>query len=158
MCLHEGCGAMGASDSKDIELFYAGIPPSVNHYWKSRNCGKFIRHYVSKEGKEFKRNLDAIIPEGRQIRGPVSVSITLVMPDKRRRDVDNYLKATLDALQPKAIEDDCQIVKLDICKIYRKGQPGTYITIQQCEEIMESPRGIKLPNPQNHTLKGCYVV
>ena len=106
----------------------------MNHYWKARACKGFVQHYISPDGRKFKEDLAAIIPPGRQLCGPVSVSITLCMPDKRRRDVDNFLKATLDALQPKAILDDSQIVVLTISKTYMKGNPGTQITIRQCEE------------------------
>lgn len=133
--MYVGCDAITSSDNREhFELYLPQIPPTVNHYKQPRWTGKFISQYITKKGKEFRRDLDAIIPTGRQLTGPVSVSITLCMPDKRRRDVDNYLKATLDALMPKALEDDSQIVSLYVEKTYRKGKPGTYILITPCEE------------------------
>lgn len=49
------------------------------------------------------------------IYGRVSVEISLHPPDKRKRDLDNYLKGVLDALTHVGIwDDDSQIDKLTI--------------------------------------------
>jgi crossover junction endodeoxyribonuclease RusA len=41
------------------------------------------------------------------------MKIYIYPPDKRKRDIDGILKATLDSLQKAAVyDDDCQIKKL----------------------------------------------
>lgn len=45
--------------------------------------------------------------------GPIDVRVKLVMPDRRRRDIANVLKALCDAMQyGGAYEDDSQIDRL----------------------------------------------
>ena len=73
-------------------------PPSVNNYWH-RN-GKTI--YVSKRGKEFRNEVYYLC---RQYKDAFDCDAALAMfiwvypPDKRKRDLDNLLKATCDSLE-----------------------------------------------------------
>src|SRR6056297_3429442 len=91
-------------------------PPSVNHYWK-RNRNGGVR--VGVAGVRFRDEvmfaaLQQLKPL-RSLSGPVSVSIVACQPDRRRRDLDNLLKSTLDALTAaKIYGDDSQIHELDI--------------------------------------------
>lgn len=96
------------------EAFYAlPYPPSVNHYWrKFRN-----RMVISDAGKGYRHNVWGLVKESgaEKLAGPLEVAITLTMPDKRKRDIDNISKALLDALQHAgAYDDDNQIDKLTI--------------------------------------------
>jgi crossover junction endodeoxyribonuclease RusA len=91
-------------------------PPSVNHYWqRNRNGGVS----VSQRGKLFRDEvrlgtLKQVRPL-RRLLGPVAVTIVANPPDKRRRDLDNLLKATLDSLtHAGAYKDDSQIQSIDI--------------------------------------------
>lgn len=98
----------------EIELPY---PPSVNKYWR-RVGNKTI---VSKAGRDYKR---LVCRETRGLvakpmDGPLSVSIQAAPPDHRTRDLDNLLKAPLDALKGAGIyHDDSQI---DEIHLYRVG-------------------------------------
>lgn len=47
-----------------------------------------------------------------------------------RGDVDNYGKAILDVLQPTVIQDDKQVTKLTLAKLFTDRQPCIKITIQ----------------------------
>jgi crossover junction endodeoxyribonuclease RusA len=88
-----------------IELPY---PPSINHYW--RRVG--ARTLISKEGRRYREAVAAICQEQRISFGdaPLSLSITAHPPDRRRRDLDNLLKAPLDAMQQAGVyQDDYQI-------------------------------------------------
>lgn len=72
-------------------------PPSVNNYIRrGQNCS-----YMTKQGKRFREEAcDAIREQGRHmLSGRLGVCIELVLPDKRKRDCDNHIKAPLDALQ-----------------------------------------------------------
>jgi len=87
-------------------------PPSVNHYWRSPNKGPLAgRHLLSVEGRRYR---DAVGETFMLTRGPrpgfavpVRVELFLEAPDRRRRDLDNYLKPVLDALvKVGVLEDD----------------------------------------------------
>lgn len=86
-------------------------PPSVNHYWRHFRG----RTVISREGRTFRTNVCALLAGGNGPRKPPSGGrIALCMdafpPDRRRRDLDNLQKPTLDALQHAGVyEDDSQV-------------------------------------------------
>lgn len=85
-------------------------PPSVNRYWRAVNG----RNILSAEGRAYRASLR---PSEMIVRGRVAVLISAYPPDNRRRDLDNMLKATLDALvHTGAIEDDGDIDDLHIVR------------------------------------------
>jgi crossover junction endodeoxyribonuclease RusA len=88
-------------------------PPSMNRYWRSA-AGRVL---LSRDGRDY-RAIVAEIVNRRDLptlTGRLTVQIHARMPDHRRRDLDNLLKATLDALQHGGLyEDDAQIDELTI--------------------------------------------
>lgn len=64
--------------------------------------------------------------------GELEVLLGFVLPDKRRRDLDNCSKAVLDALNKTLWNDDSQIVKLTITKAYAH-PTGVYVTAMPIE-------------------------
>lgn len=95
----------------NIEL-YLPFPPSINNYYVKTSRGQFI----SAKGKKFRNEvIEDIIQQAPhlQISGKVLVEMVLFPPDNRRRDMDNYSKAMLDALTKSGIwEDDVQADQL----------------------------------------------
>lgn len=88
--------------------FRLPYPPTVNHYWKIWN-GKPV---LSSAGRAYRGVAAEFAPSVPLIR-PVWVILHVVLPDKRRRDLDNICKALLDALVHGGIlEDDSQIESL----------------------------------------------
>lgn len=90
-------------------------PPSVNRYWRSVN-GRVL---ISREGRAYRRAVEGErmvqAPQHRRIDMPVAVTISAHPPDRRRRDIDNVLKALLDSLQSAGVfADDSQIDRLTI--------------------------------------------
>ena len=89
-------------------------PPSVNTYWRNFD-GRMI---ISAKGREYRETVGDQITMQRMVKhfvGPLRVVIEAWRPDKRRRDLDNLLKATLDGLAHAGVyEDDSQIVDLRI--------------------------------------------
>ena len=89
-------------------------PPSVNTYWRNFD-GRMI---ISAKGREYRETVGDQMMLQKQVRhfkGPLRVEIEAWRPDKRRRDLDNLLKATLDGLAHAGVyEDDSQIVDLRI--------------------------------------------
>lgn len=73
-------------------------PPSMNRYW---------RHYqgrtlISRAGRQYKKDVSEIVMlsgAARNLDGRLKVEIVAYPPDKRPRDIDNLLKAILDALE-----------------------------------------------------------
>lgn len=89
-------------------------PPSVNTYWRTFN-GRMI---ISAKGREYREEVCSQImlhKKACHYAGKLRVVIEAWRPDKRRRDLDNLLKATLDGLAHAGVyEDDSQIVDLRI--------------------------------------------
>jgi crossover junction endodeoxyribonuclease RusA len=101
------------NDHDSAALMIVPFPPSVNHYW--RRVG--ARTIISRGGRAFRETVCAILAARgiTPLAGPLAVEITVHPPDRRRRDLDNMLKALLDALQHGgAYDDDSQIVRLSI--------------------------------------------
>lgn len=94
------------------------FPPTVNTIWRNFR-GRMV---MSKAGREYRQAVVGAVYAARVQgfgRQKLSVVIGAHMPDERRRDLDNLLKAANDALQAaRLFEDDSQIVDL---RIYRAG-------------------------------------
>ena len=91
---------------------YLPFPPTVNNYYVKTQRGVFI----SQKGRKYRDEvLQAVLEQvsGETIDKQMLVEVILFPPDKRRRDVDNYNKALLDALTTAELwEDDCLIDQL----------------------------------------------
>lgn len=106
-------------------------PPSVNHYWQSH--GKI--RYIGKSGLAFRAHVKSIVGVTEPLEGDLSVTIEVMMPDKRKRDLDNLLKAPLDALAHAGVYlDDSQIQDLRIVKmgVVKPGSLNIHIKKLQC--------------------------
>lgn len=111
------------------------VPPSVNHIWKHRIAGHRAITYLTKEGQEFKDRLSAQVPkEHNPMKGQVKVTLTLIFPNKLRRDIDNYCKGILDAMNHKVYLDDSQIKELRVTKEYEKNHPKIIVEVEELEE------------------------
>jgi len=94
-------------------IIYLPFPPSVNNYYVQTRTGRFI----SKKGKQFRLDVEAQCEEqgirGLQLDFKLEVSVILFVPDRRKRDLDNYKKALLDSLTLAEVwNDDVQIDQL----------------------------------------------
>ena len=96
-------------------------PPSVNRYWRQFQ-GRMI---ISAEGRKYREAIiQQVFIEGlvKRLTGDLKVTIEAFRPDERRRDLDNLLKSTLDALAHAGLyEDDSQIRDLRIYWAAEKG-------------------------------------
>lgn len=84
-------------------------PPSVNRYWRHISKGALAgRVLISREGRAFRESVRAAALQSRvqRVEGRLRVRVTAYPPDRRARDLDNLLKAPLDALQHCGIIDD----------------------------------------------------
>ena len=90
-------------------------PPSVNHYWGQ--CG--TRRYIKEKGVKFREmTAEQVASIGKKMEGRLSVFVTLFPPNRQRRDIDNSLKALLDALQHAGCFDDDE--QIDVLHVERK--------------------------------------
>ena len=111
------------------------FPPSVNHYWMT--SGK--RRYLSEEGRAWQKlvwytSRTLPLDKWMHFNSPLGMEVTFTFPDNRLRDVDNYLKGTLDALTGIFYKDDSQIQKLTVQKQVIKGQRSTFIFLRRVHE------------------------
>ena len=81
---------------------------SVNKYYRSWQ-GRVL---ISKDGREFKKEIDTYLYNQPKILGKIKLNLILHFKDKRKRDVDNYAKVLIDCLKNKLFEDDDQIYQL----------------------------------------------
>ena len=95
-------------------------PPSVNSYYRSVNRGRLAgRVLISERGRAYRVEVQAIVERRgmNPMQGRLTVYITANPPDRRRRDLDNLLKATLDSIvHGGVIQDDSLIDHLTIVR------------------------------------------
>lgn len=89
-------------------------PPSVNQYWRRTRS----HVYVSRHGRAYAAAVSSILGQA-GVAGfggsELSLMITVHPPDRRRRDLDNVLKALLDAMERAGLyDDDSQISRMCI--------------------------------------------
>lgn len=105
-------------------------PPSVNTYWRTFK-GRMI---ISKPGRDYRQAVaEQVVEQSMPKFGdkPIEVVIRAYRPDKRRRDLDNLLKAVLDGLCHAGVfDDDSQIVDL---RIYWAETIGGYLKVRILE-------------------------
>jgi crossover junction endodeoxyribonuclease RusA len=95
-------------------------PPSLNTYWRHLQNGRTLisehgRHYRAHvQGVALMHRLAGAFPNQR-----LSVRLELVMPDNRRRDIDNAPKALFDALTAARIWGDDE--QVDEMHVIRRG-------------------------------------
>lgn len=89
-------------------------PPSVNRYWRTFQ-GRMI---ISAEGRAYRKAVadQVLVQRGaKHYEGKMKVEIEAWRPDNRRRDLDNLLKAALDACTHAGVwADDSNIIDLRI--------------------------------------------
>jgi len=106
-----------------IELILP-FPPSINHYWKHRHISSSV--YISAEGLKFRQNV-AIAARNLKRFGNdrLSINMELSAPTPRKYDIDDRIKAVLDALTKARLwDDDEQIDEITVrrCAIKKGGE------------------------------------
>ncbi|HGN9484769.1 TPA: RusA family crossover junction endodeoxyribonuclease [Proteus mirabilis] len=114
------------------------FPPSVNSYWRNIKG----RTLISEKGRKFRINTIASVYEQlkrkpKAIKENVSVLVRLYPPTKQRRDIDNFLKASFDALTHAGIwEDDQQVKHMDVMLMEVVKGGKLEITIRSFNNVM----------------------
>jgi Holliday junction resolvase RusA-like endonuclease len=124
-------------------ILLSGEPKSTQHIYRNTCRGGFSTTYMTAEGKALKEQYQWEARsqwKGKPLEGDIEVSITLYFGTKRRADLDNFNKLSLDALTCIAYLDDSQIAKLTIERSYDKLNPRIEITVLQ-DGIVHSQTG-----------------
>ena len=114
-------------------MIVLGDPVSTNHLYRSgySKNRKGIMRFTTTEGRAWKnkiRDIYFMSNPGPLLDKQLYVFVQYFFKDKRRRDVTNYDKAILDALNKVAWVDDSQIVHFSAWK-FKSGCPKTIIHI-----------------------------
>ena len=109
-------------------------PPSVNVYYRHIAVKGKPRTLISARGRIYRRDVAAAVGYVARIAEPKRVGLKVVFypPDARRRDIDNPLKALLDALTHAGVwDDDSQVryLSVGIGDIKRGGEAAVTINI-----------------------------
>lgn len=104
-------------------------PPSINHYYGRRPGGGV---YIKAAGNSFRSDVVTLcrLHKAKMQTGRLAMFIRAYPPDKRKRDLDNIVKAVQDALQVAGCyENDCQIDALNVqrCESRRGGKVNVVI-------------------------------
>ena len=92
-------------------------PPTVNSYYKVTRHGQ---RYLDKKVRAFRDVVAESVHEqmpGVTLDESIFMEVYLFPPDRRKRDLDNYMKGLLDALTEAGIWDDDSLI--DQLHIYR---------------------------------------
>ncbi len=100
-----------------VMTFRLLLPPTVNTYY--RHVGPKV--LISAKGRQYRGYVvDAIREIGERMQpGRYSVSVVMMPPDRRRRDLDNLAKSLWDSLTHAGVWDDDSLV--DDMRIVRGG-------------------------------------
>jgi crossover junction endodeoxyribonuclease RusA len=114
------------------------FPPSTNTIWRSMRSGPMAgRVLLSKAGREYRKAVHAAVTAQNGARGAIAgrvrVFIELHPPTRRSLDIDNRIKAVLDALTHAAVwVDDEQV---DVLQITRRDIVAGGLAVVEVEEI-----------------------
>ena len=101
-------------------------PPTVNTYWRYWQ-GKVL---ISKKGREYRKAVAGEVllqKANKNIDYAMKVEIKAYRPDRRRRDLDNILKAILDSMTHAGVmQDDALIEDL---RVYWADEQGGVVKI-----------------------------
>jgi crossover junction endodeoxyribonuclease RusA len=96
--------------------------------------------YMTKAGKIIKERYQweaGAQWKGKPLAGDIKVAITLYLGTKRKADLDNFNKLSLDALTGLVYEDDSQIAKLTLKSAYDKQRPR--IELAPYSDVVDFP-------------------
>lgn len=96
--------------------FYTKFPPTINSYYTKTRNGVFIGKVGNAYTADTIENIIACVGP-MTIDTQVSMTVVLYPPDKRKRDVDNYMKPLLDSITKSGLWTDDSLV--DQLLIYR---------------------------------------
>lgn len=97
------------------------FPPTVNQYRAAVIVKGNPRLITTKKGRQYREHLIQTLfsqrANARRFEGRLRVKIDMYPPDRRKRDLDNYIKPILDGITAAGIwDDDSQIDELKVVR------------------------------------------
>jgi Holliday junction resolvase RusA-like endonuclease len=111
-------------------IVLSGEPQSTNNIYRYACRGNFPAHHMTKAGRDRKEQYQREARaqwRGKPLEGDIAVDITLFFGTKRKADLDNFNKLSLNALTGIVWHDDSQIAELR--RTYDKQRPRIEILI-----------------------------
>tara|TARA_R110002110_G_scaffold27125_2_gene99009 strand:+ start:69 stop:443 length:375 start_codon:yes stop_codon:yes gene_type:complete len=117
-------------DAMQLRLTF---PPSANRMYRNIGPKRTIMSKVYRDWKAL-NSQSIVVRKGFRLPSIVEVELALTPPDKRKRDLDNYIKPVLDVLeQSGALENDNMVKRLNVFwKKENKQLAGVFCTIKEC--------------------------
>ena len=114
-----------------VTMIVLPFPPSVNHYYRRTRSGQV---YLGPQAIAFRErvHLEWLARSWMPVEGPISLEIRAFRP-RVVGDIDNVLKATLDALNRRYFVDDRQVVRLLVHLDHDPASPRLEVTIDRVE-------------------------
>jgi Holliday junction resolvase RusA-like endonuclease len=81
--------------------------------------------------------------KGKPLEGDIEVSITLYFGTKRRADLDNFNKLSLDALTCIVYVDDAQIAELHLKWAYVRGAQGWKLPLSKINAVSGTGQSVR---------------
>lgn len=107
------------------------LPPSTNNLYANRRGGG---RALTEDGEAYKKAvMKQLMTEGARSRAPrlpVIFSLWLLFPDRRRRDVSNFVKAIEDAVCAYLLYDDRYHHELRIYKALDRNNPRAVVLLE----------------------------
>ncbi len=126
---------MPTSDKEVIEIVLSGIPvPKSNRYIRRKGGKVFkpprVKNWEVRALWEIKEQY-----KNDPLDGKLSMDVLLILPNNRKRDIDNMLKSLWDVLEKaKVIRNDNQIYEIRTVKKVIKGEKRTVVRIKEYKE------------------------
>ncbi|MGC8853093.1 MAG: RusA family crossover junction endodeoxyribonuclease [Hydrogenobacter sp.] len=118
-----------------IEIVLSQVPvPKSNRYVRKKGGRVFkpprVKNWEVRALWEISQQY-----KGEPLEGKLSMEVLLVLPNNRKRDIDNMLKSLWDILEKaKVIKNDNQIYEIRTIKKVLKGQSKTVVRIKEYKE------------------------
>ena len=111
-----------------VTMITLPFPPSVNHYYQRTRSGQV---FLGAKALAFRErvHLEWLARSWMPLEGPISLEIRAFRP-RVVGDIDNVLKATLDALNRRYFVDDRQVVRLLVHLDHDPACPRLEVTIE----------------------------
>lgn len=116
------------------------FPPSTNTYYRNVSIKGRPRTLISKKGREYRKVVQALLSGASVYAGDLAVVLDLHPPDRRKRDIDNYTKALLDAITHAGVwGDDSQVKALNIHmhEADKSREPGVLVRITTQRRLVD---------------------
>ena len=107
--------------SKILDMELKGLPPTVNHLYRSTRTGRRYKTALGKLYGDYIALNFMNIWKAKAYEGPIELRIKLTASNRRRWDIDNRVKALQDGLMAGGvIKDDSQVEVLHVERSYGK--------------------------------------